>query len=117
MKAKQLSYSIIAALIALSCGCTEQTMNGIPNVLPDTLQVKRLQKTYVITGLAESNNKQVAIINGLVVTEGMELDPGVVVQDIEMTYATIFDGEKEHMIRPDDVQRELNKQQQANSGS
>lgn len=78
-----------------------------PDVLPDSLKVERLAKTYVITGIGLSGNTKVAIINNQVLKPGMEIDPGVVLKDVQSTYATILIGNTEHRIRPESIQNEL----------
>lgn len=110
MKLKTLKtvplFAIIPLLMA-SCGNQEPTKDL--NSLPNTLEVKHLSKTYVITGIGLRRTKKVAIINDEVVTLGMELDPGVVLKDIQPTYAVILHGNTEHLLRPENIQEELDK--------
>lgn len=89
-----------------------QTSFAMPTVLPNILKVKRLSKTYVITGIGLSGTNKVAIINNQVLKPGMEVDPGVVLKDIQPTYAIIVVGNTQHLLRPEDIQRELDKKRQ-----
>jgi hypothetical protein len=80
-----------------------------PAVLPSILKIKRESKTYVITGIGLKGSTKVAIINDKVVSPGEEIDPGVFVKEVQPTYAIIVVGSKEHLLRPEDIQRELDK--------
>jgi hypothetical protein len=80
-----------------------------PEVLPNTLKVKLRSKTYEITGIGVGGSNRVAIINNQVLKPGMEIDPGVVLKEIQPTYATILIGKKEYQLRPEDIQREMDK--------
>lgn len=94
---------------ALKEGETPSALPKIPSALPDTLKVKRLSKTYVITGIGLSKSNKVAIINNQVVMMGVEIDPGVVLEDVQPTYAIILEGNTKHLLRPEDLQYELDK--------
>lgn len=78
-------------------------------VLPSSLKIDREEKTYVITGIGLRGSNTVAIINGSVVIPGEEIDPGVVLEEIQPTYAIIRAGQTKYLIRPEDIQRELDK--------
>ncbi|MCF7817973.1 MAG: general secretion pathway protein GspB [Kiritimatiellales bacterium] len=109
------------ALLLASCGKAPETTkpetppaqghkpSATPDVLPNTLTVKRLAKTYVITGIGLGGTNKVAIINNQVIKPGAEIDPGVVLKDVQPTYAIILYGNTEHLLRPEDIQRELDK--------
>ncbi len=98
---------LIATVSLFMVGCGGRDSTTDMNSLPDTLKVKKLSKTYVITGIGERGTNRVAIINDEVVTLGMELDPGVVLKDIQLTYAVIIHGNSEYLIRPENIQNEL----------
>ena len=98
---------LIATVSLFMAGCGGWGSEKNLNSLPDTLKVKKLSKTYVITGIGERGTNRVAIINDEVVTLGMELDPGVVLKDIQLTYAVIVHGNSEYLIRPENIQNEL----------
>ncbi len=66
-------------------------------------------KTYVITGIGISDTKKVAIINGVAITSGKEIGPGVVLKDVQPTYAVIVHGNTEYLLRPENIQSELDK--------
>lgn len=114
MKKKTLQKALLTAGIALllaSCGkeAPESSAASTDN-LPDTLKVKRLSKTYVITGIGVRGSNKVAIINNVVVKPGDEIDPGVTLEEVQSTYAIILVGNKEHLLRPQDIQRQLDKE-------
>jgi len=112
---------LIAAIPLLLSGCGEKRQEppptavpkaeptAPPKVLPSTLKVKRQSKTYVITGIGMGGTNSVAIINDKVVTPGMEIDPGVVLREVHPTYATIAIGNSEYLLRPKDIQNELDR--------
>ncbi len=101
------------SLLCIAClGCNQDTQNpdnttGTPDRLPSTLKVKHHSKTYVITGLGLSNDKRIAIINNLIVSEGSEIGPNAVVKEINLTYAGITIDGRDYLIRPESLQREL----------
>lgn len=106
---------VAAACSVLVSGCGKkepqpvpQRPQGIPEVLTDTLQVKKLQKTYVITGIGLGESNRVAIINERVVTPGQQIDPGVVLTEVESTYAVIVYENTETLLRPASIQDKLN---------
>ncbi|MCK4564072.1 MAG: hypothetical protein KAU94_05315 [Verrucomicrobia bacterium] len=107
---------LIAGIPLLIVGCGGEapdagaTPDSLPNTLPDTLKVKRLSKTYVITGIGLSDTKKVAIINGVAITSRKEIDPGVVLKDVQPTYAVILHGNTEHLLRPENIQTKLDKE-------
>jgi len=116
MNVKLLRNALLMAGISLviaSCGGDappEIVDTGkTPLDLPDTLKVKRLSKTYVITGIGVSGSNSVAIINNQVLTPGMEIDPGVILKNVQPTYATIAHGNTDHLLRPKNIQNEMNK--------
>jgi hypothetical protein len=120
MNAKPLKQALVIACVSVllaSCGDTpketqEETeiqLPGAPKVLPDTLEIKQRKKTYVITGIGLSGSNKVAIINNQVLKPGEEVDPGVVLDDVHSTYAIILVGDTKHLLRPGDLQRELDK--------
>ena len=123
MNIKPLRKALFIAGIPLflaSCGDrpqeASQEMDTIPSVapkvLPDTLKIKRHSKTYVITGIGLSGSNKVAIINNEVVQPGMEIDPGVVLKDVQPTYAILLAGNTQHLIRPENIQAELDQKKQ-----
>ena len=108
MKLKILRKALLLATILLfMVGCGGKDAGKNRDTLPDTLKVKQLSKTYVITGIGVGGTNKVAIINDDVVTPGSELDPGVVLKDVHPTYAVILHGNTEHLIRPENIQNEL----------
>ncbi len=116
MNAKPLRNILLFIGISLfiaSCGGDapmEAPSEGeTPTALPDTLKVKRLSKTYVITGIGVSGSNSVAIINNQVLKPGMEIDPGVILKNIRPTYATILHGNTEYFLRPVNIQTEMDK--------
>ncbi len=103
---------LLAAIPLLIAGCEDKAPpkeEGIPQTIPSTLKVKRMSKTYVITGFGLSNTKTVAIINGEAITAGEEIDDGVLLKDVYPTYAVILIGNTEHLLRPEYIQSELDK--------
>ncbi len=112
MNAKSLKNILLLMgipLLIASCGGEPPDTGSTPATLPNILKVKRISKTYVISGIGTSGSNTVAIINDQVVTPGMELDPGVVLKDVQPTYATILFGNKEYQIRPENIQSEMDK--------
>ena len=100
------------ALFIASCGGEAKDSPGqgrTPDALSDTLKVKQLSKTYVITGIGVSGSNSVAIINNQVFTPGMEIDPGVTLKNIHPSYATLVHGNTEHLLRPESIQNEMDK--------
>jgi hypothetical protein len=83
-----------------------------PEVLPATLEIKNHEKTYVINGIGMSGTNTMAIINNDVVRPGMELASGAFVRDIQPTYAIIVVNGKQHLLRPEDIQREMDRKNQ-----
>ena len=122
MNAKPLKLTLIFACISLflaSCGDTQKEAAGAdiqpavaPEVLPDTLKIKSHKQPYVITGIGVSGSNKVAIINNKVLQPGMDVAPGVVLEDVQSTYAIIVVGNTQHLLRPGDIQRELDKKGQ-----
>lgn len=120
MGAKWIKSALMLACVAgLLSGCgdstqkakiTEDPPTDEPKVLPDTLKVSDQKKTYVITGIGLSGTNKVAIINNQVIQPGMEIDDGVRLQDVHSTYAVIVVGQTKHLLRPGDIQRELDQQ-------
>ena len=109
MNPNQIKNTLLISVITLlMAGCGGTGSEGNLDTLPDTLKVKQLSKTYVITGIGLRGSNKVAIINDVVVTPGMELDPGVVLKDVQPTYAVILHGNTEHLLRPENIQSELN---------
>jgi hypothetical protein len=114
---KILGILSLGALLLAGCGKKKEApekpaatdAEGVPITLPDTLTVKRNSKTYVITGIGLSKDKKVAIINNEVVERGNEIDPGVILADVQPTYAVIQIGNTTHLIRPEAIQQQLNK--------
>jgi len=110
---RNVLFFVGISLLIASCG--DDTPKEVlkegetPVALPDTLKVKRLSKTYVITGIGLSNSNKVAIINNQVVMPGIEIDPGVVLEDVQPTYAIILVGNTKHLLRPEGIQHELDK--------
>ncbi len=127
MNAKPLKQALIIACIPLFlAGCGEDTTppeavqaaqppSATPTILPSILKVKRHSKTYVITGIGLSGSNKVAIINNQIVKPGMEVDPGVVLKDVQPTYAIIIVGDTQHLLRPEDIQRELDKKRKSSA--
>ena len=119
MNTKSLKSILIfacASLFLASCGEPQEEAarpeiqpSGTPRVLPDTLKIKSHKKPYVITGIGVSGSNKVAIINNQVLQPGMDVAPGVVLEDVQSTYAIIVAGNAKHLIRPGDIQRELDK--------
>ena len=102
---KNLIISIIPLLLS---GCGGQDGEGSMDRLPSTLKVDRKSKTYVITGIGLSDTKKVAIINDVAVTAGEEIDEGVLLKDVQATYVVVLIGTTEHLLRPENIQNELN---------
>lgn len=102
---------LVAAIPLFIAGCGGKAPDGAegaaPSALPDTLKIKRLSKTYVITGIGLRGTNKVAIINDQIVIPGMEIDPGVVLKDVQPTYAIILHGNTKHLLRPENIQNEL----------
>ncbi len=114
MNIKPLRTALFILLIPLFLGgCSgkkedvEKIPSGTPSVLPNTLEIKRLSKTYVITGIGLSGSNKVAIINNQVVIPGEEIGQGVLLQDVHPTYATILFENSEYQLRPETIQNEL----------
>lgn len=105
---KALFIVVVSLMFA---GCGEKTEDSVttPGNLPDTLKVKRLSKSYIINGIGVCGSNKVAIINNEVVQPGAEIDPGVTLEEVQSTYAIILVGNQKHMLRPEDIQRELDK--------
>ena len=115
----------LACLVLLVSGCSRDEPQpetpaktaapppaGDPDVLPDTLKIKRGETTYVITGIGLKAETKVAIINNKVVKPGEEIDTGVVLEDVQPTYAIIRVGNTKHLLRPEDIQREMDGKKQ-----
>jgi len=68
--------------------------------IPNTLTVTRFSGTYTITGIATKKGFLVAIINGKMVREGAELDPGVVLSEVHPSYVVITFGSSRYIIKP-----------------
>jgi hypothetical protein len=100
---KPILLVLLFALLSIGCGKAPNSKD----ILPDTLKVKRLSKTYVITGIGLSGTNKVAIINNQVLKPGEELDQGVILVDVQETYAVILVGTVEHRIRPEDIQKKM----------
>ena len=111
MKMKTMKNALLIAVIPLLiAGCGGDPDTGTTtNSLPNTFKIKQLSKTYTITGLGLKGTNKVAIINDQMVTPGTELDPGVMLKDVQPTYAVILHGGVEHLLRPEDIQRNLDK--------
>lgn len=120
---KRLIYTVCAALLLSGCGRdtsdtqTESGQTGALSsaaleVLPHTLKLKRQEKSYVITGIGMKGETRMAIINDKVVKPGQEIDTGVVLEDVQSTYAIIRVGNTRHLLRPEDIQRELDEKKQ-----
>jgi len=112
MNAKSLKNILLLMgipLLIASCGGEPPEAGSTPSSLPNILKVKRISKTYVISGIGTRGSNTVAIINDQVVKPGMELDPGVVLKDVRPTYATILFGNTEYLIRPENIQSEMDK--------
>jgi len=118
MNAKSLRQILVMACVSvLLAGCgdssreaeTGTNSSGAPKELPNMLKIKRHKKTYVINGIGLSGSNKVAIINNQVLQPGMDVAPGVVLEDVQSTYAIIVAGNTKHLIRPGDIQRELDK--------
>jgi hypothetical protein len=105
---------LLAVIPLLLSGCAEQETTTIdpgtvPKTLPTTLKIKRKSATYVITGIGLSGNNKVAIINNEVVVPGAEVGKGVVLKDIQPTYVTLLSGNSQYHLRPENIQKELDK--------
>jgi len=68
--------------------------------IPNTLTVTRFSGTYTITGIATKKDCLVAIINGKMLREGAELDPGVVLSEVHPSYVVITFGNSRYIIKP-----------------
>jgi hypothetical protein len=110
-----------ACLTLLIAGCggdsdqgaaldTEFDPANAPEVLPATLEINNQKKTYVISGIGLSGSNKVAIINNEVVQPGAAIDNGVILKDVQPTYAIIVVSGKQYLLRPEDIQRQMDKQ-------
>ncbi len=109
MNLKTIKKSLLVTLIPLLLsGCGGTGGGGNMDHLPNTLKVDRKSKTYVITGIGLSDSKKVAIINDVAVTVGDEIDPSVLLKDVQETYVVILIGATEYRLRPENIQNELN---------
>jgi len=117
---KALAMACMSLLLA-GCGDAPQEApvealpSGAPKVLPNALKVERHKKTYVITGIGVGGGNKVAIINNQVVKPGMEIGSGVVLEDVQPTYAIIIVGNTRHLLRPEDIQQELDEKGRSNA--
>jgi hypothetical protein len=109
-------YTILPVAAALLlCSCADDSGQKmpedgtIPAIVNNTLKIRKAKKTYVITGIGSSGTNKVAIINNEILTPGKEIDPGVVLLDIQPTYAVIGHGNSKYLLRPEDIQAELDK--------
>ena len=123
-----LKAAMTVCALAVLAGCTDEEAAApeketvvvskqkstatTPEVLPSILKVNRQEKTYVITGIGLKGSNKVAIINNTVLKPGEEIDDGVVLEDIQPTLAIIRVGNTRHLLRPQDIQRELDKKKQ-----
>ncbi|VGO21458.1 hypothetical protein [Pontiella sulfatireligans] len=92
-----------------------QTLNGaaVPKKLPSVLKISRKAQTYSITGIGTRGTNRIAIINNEVVRPGAVLSGGAVVKRIEPTFASILADGTEHLIRPENIQSEINTTREA----
>jgi len=117
---RKVLFIVGIPLLLASCGERQKETPGeisadptvAPKVLPSILKIKRHSKTYVITGIGLSGSNKVAIINNQVVKPGMEIDPGVVLKDVQPTFAVILEGNTRHLLRPENIQAELDQKKQ-----
>lgn len=122
MKINPLQNMLPIAILSLflsGCGGDAQDVLATQNkksrsavsteTLPSMLKVKRAEKTYVVTGLAKSGTRKIAIINGKNILSGEEIDPGVLLKDVQPTYAIILVGGTEHLIRPEAIQKKMDR--------
>lgn len=118
MAVKIKYYVIVFIFLCLFTGCREKEPNvaeDIPKELPSTLKLsvsKRpgaQQKSYEITGMGISHSDRVAIINDQMYVSGTEIDHGVFLKEVSLTYARIFAEGREHLIRPANIQQLIDK--------
>ena len=117
MNRNAVFFVLIPLLLVAGCGHKkkESPVSQVgescapPKVLPSVIKVKRKSKTYVITGIGTRGTNAVAIINGEVLSPGMEIDPGVVLKRVCPTYAAISVDGSEYLLRPEDIQKEQDK--------
>ncbi|WP_168442515.1 general secretion pathway protein GspB [Pontiella desulfatans] len=57
-----------------------------------------LREKYTVSGIAESRGERRAIINGSIVPEGEELEPGVILQRIGMNHVVIRTGNTSYQL-------------------
>jgi len=108
-------FLLLATIPLLLSGCgkkespegTESPQDSALEALPDTLKIKKCPNTYIITGIGSSGVQNAAIINNQLLTPGTEIDPGVVLSKIYPTYVIIIHENTEYLIRPEDIQNEL----------
>jgi len=84
-----------------------ETAKPVPAVLPSSIKVEHNNITYVTTGLGVSESNRIAIINNEVYTIGAEVGPGIILKDIQLTYASLLVNDEEHLLRPKNLQRQL----------
>lgn len=70
---------------------------GVDNALPTP---RRLARKYQLNGFGEGTFEDSAIISGKMVGEGVELEPGVVVEDITETYVEISRNGNRYRLYP-----------------
>lgn len=117
-----LRASLIVTMLTLQAGCRRDDATAastdsdpvvirkqsvIPEFLPNMIRAKRDSKTYTINGIGIRGDLIVAIINDEVVKAGERLGDGVFVKEVRPTYAVVVVENREHYIRPSDIQRQL----------
>jgi len=103
--------ALVALIPLLLSGCGGNDGNGSMDHLPNTLKVDRKSKTYIITGIGLSDTKKVALINDVAITVGDEIDTGVLLKDVQATYVVVLVGATEYRLRPESIQKELDKKE------
>lgn len=123
MKTRKFSTILAAAFsTSLLFGCFDRTENKAaehlpgeppPKVLPNSITVKPGKRTYVVSGLGVGKTNRMAVVNHEVYPIGAEIEPGIILKDVELTYARIVVHDVEHLLRPESIQKQMDMKRRA----
>lgn len=144
MKTSKTSGIVAAALTCtLLTGCSEKTEETTlehttkhtmgeppPKVLPNSVTVKPSKidyiikslgpgksgsKVYIVNGLGVGDTNRMAVVNDEIYHVGAEIEPGIILKDVQLTYARLVVNDKEHLLRPESIQKQMDMQRAVES--